>query len=494
MIEFPEDAEITGKYGPPIIPKGKTGLAINPRYFAARVIGQQGLVFFNDGGWYEWSADRWMPRRECELWSRISDVLDQEVRAYSTSPKPTFTLKLPKPTVPAFDLVNTSNINEIMRTMKYMCNRGDKLPPLDPDVIPVKNGLLRWNADTQDFDFRAYTSDDMIFHTLDVVYDPEAKSALFDKVLSEIVSEPEDRRVIQHYLGSALSSENRTKKFMTFTGVSNSGKSMLLEVFTKIMTPKRIFDLDPKTLSGNYGLSPLTTQTLITVFEAGKDAFCNPFLIELFKKASGGDPFKSNRKNSNEQVEHVGLYSILFTSNYNQRFMYEGDGGEFANRLLPILFTKPIENPDLTLGDTLKRDHRPAIFNWLLDGARYVRRNNWNISLSPEQKVRRDRLIQATRGIDLFVKNYIVAAPSHHITTEEAYKAYDYLYRVAGFEFLDITTFQKRFSDAMTKKFGYIHAKNLPGPNGKCNARGYQNVAFANNPSTSNTNNERKTL
>ena len=35
---------------------------------------------------------------------------------------------------------------------------------------------------------------------------------------------------------------------------------------------------------------------------------------------------------------------------------------------------------------------------------------------------------------------------------------------------------------AMTKKFGYIHAKNLPGPNGKCNVRGYNNVAFVNKP------------
>ena len=212
------------------------------------------------------------------------------------------------------------------------------------------------------------------------------------------------------------------------------------------------------------------------------------------KKATGRDRFKTNRKNSNEQVEHVGCYSILFTSNYNQRFKFEGDGGEFANRLLPILFTKPIENPDLTLGDTLKRDHRPAIFNWLLDGARRVRRNRWNISLSPAQQVRRDRLIQATRGVELFVNNFIVAAPSHHITTEEAYSTYIYLYQVAGFEYLNKKTFEKRFADAMTQKFGHIADKNLLGPNGKKNAHGYQGVAFANNPSTSNTNNERKTL
>ena len=244
------------------------------------------------------------------------------------------------------------------------------------------------------------------------------------------------------------------------------------------MTPKRIFDLDLKTLASDYGLSALTTQTLITVFEAGKDAFCNPFVIEFMKKATGKDRFKSNRKNSNEQLDHIGLYSIIFTSNYNQKFKFEGDGGEFANRLLPILFTKPIENPDLTLGDRLIRDHRPAIFNWLLDGSRRVRSNNWNISLSSAQALRRDRLIQATRGIELFVKNYIKAAPGCYFTTHDAFSAYIELHRVDGFERLDETTFQKRFAEVMADVFDKVYDKNLPGANGKRYARGYKNVAL----------------
>ena len=494
---FPEDADLRGQYGDPLVPKGKNSIEINPRYFAAKIVKRYGLIHFSRGGWFEWSPNGWVPVRESPLQSRIADLLQEELRAtfrtqqraaqHSHSPAATFNgapifLGSAPPSSPAYDLINTRNIVEILRTMKYMCDRGDNLPPLDPDVIPVQNGLLRFNAEIQDFEFRGYTQDDMIFHTLDVVYVPEAKSALFDKTLSEIVPEPEDRRVSQEYLGSILFPENRTKKFMTFTGTSNSGKSALLGAVVEIMTSKRIFDLDLKTLAGDYGLSALTSQTLITIFEAGKDAFCNPFVIEFIKKATGRDRFKTNRKNSNEQVEHVGLYSILFTSNYNQRFEFEGDGGEFANRLLPILFTKPIENPDLTLGDRLSSDHRSAIFNWLLDGARRVRRNNWEISLSPAQTLRRDRLIQATRGVDLFVKNFIVAAPLQNITSEDAFSAYNHLHYAAGFEYLDRSAFFKRFSKAMAAKFGESDCKNLKGPDGKYNVRGYKNVAFVNSP------------
>ena len=485
--DFLEDAGLRGQFGPPVIPKGKNAIGINPRFFAAKMIKSHNLIVFENADWYEWHPDRWVPVRECILQSRIADLLQDELRAFFRSqqkaaqhshrPVANFggvTIGEAGPSAPAYDLISTRNIEEILCTMRYMCDRGENLPPLDPDVIPVQNGLLRFNAEIQDFEFRAYTQDDMIFYTLDVIYDSEAKSELFDKVLSEIMPDPDDRRVVQEYLGSAIFSENHTKKFMTFTGVSNSGKSMLLKVFTKIMTPKRIFDIDPKTLAGNYGLSPLTTQTLITVFEAGKDAFCNPFLIELFNKASGGDPFKTNRKNSNEQVEHVGLYSILFTSNYNQRFMYEGDGGEFANRLLPILFTKPIENPDLTLGESLIRDHRSAFFNWLLAGARYVRQKNWHIELSPAQIVRRDRIIQATHGIELFVQNYIEKFETGYIKTEDAFNRYI----SAGYDYEKRSTFDKKFAEVMGREFRNADCKNLPSGDGKNNARGYRGVRW----------------
>ena len=271
MIDFPDDAEIVGEYGQAIIPKGKTGLAINPRYFAARVVERYGLVFFKTNGWYVWSEDGRKPCRECILRSRISKLLDEEVRAYSTSAKQSFTQKTPMPTVPAFDLVNTGNINEVMRTMKYMCDRGNTLPPLDPDVIPVQNGLLRWNAEEHDFEeFRKYTQDDLVFYTLDVVYDSEAKSALFDKSLSEILPDSEDRCVVQEYMGAVLFSENRTRKFMSFTGESGSGKSVLVGLLSKIMTPVRNFDLEIKDLTSDYGLSALTTPNSDNGFGGGE--------------------------------------------------------------------------------------------------------------------------------------------------------------------------------------------------------------------------------
>ena len=151
LPDFPDDTDIRINHGLPLVLKGKYSYAINPRYFAAKLIKQHGLIYFRKGGFFEWTDDGWIPALEQNIKYWISDMVQDEVRGYGN------TNNRPEPSMPAYDLVNTRNIKEILETMKYMCNHGDALPPLDPDVVPVKTGLLRWNAEKQDFDFRAYT-------------------------------------------------------------------------------------------------------------------------------------------------------------------------------------------------------------------------------------------------------------------------------------------------------------------------------------------------
>ena len=482
ILDFPDDADVIGDNGDPFTPKGKNGQAIGPRYFAARIVKKYGLIHFGRDGWFEWSQDGWLPARPCVIKSRIGDLLLDEVRAYNNSKKSAFSLlKSKTPSIPAYDLVNTRSINEIMGMIAIMCDRGDTLPPLDPDVIPLQNGILIWNAKTQDFDFRDYTQDDLIFAKLNAAFDPKADQTFFLEKLTEIIPDAEDRRVVQEYMGAALFPENRTRKFMLFQGEGGCGKSLLVQLITNILTIDRTFDLDFRSLNGDYAFSALTTQTLLTASETVSDAFSCSFGSEFVKKAVGGDFFQTRQKYRNKKVDHHGFYSLVVVSNNKLRFKYDGRGDEFKDRLIPIHFARHIDNPDKTLVDTLLREHRSAVLAWLVAGAKQVRRNNWDISLTPAQISRRDRLVEATKGIDLFVKNHVKKAPGCFFTTEDACREYTYLHRAAGFELLDEHIFYKRFSRAMAEAFGDIACKNLLGPNGKRNARGYLNVALVSN-------------
>ena len=466
MKKSNSDADIVTANGDAFRIKGKGSLEVNPGYFVAKIVKKYGLVFFRANGWFEWTKDGWTPARRCIIQSRIRDLLKNKVENCCNSKSQT-------PIKPAYELVNTGNINEILRMMTIDCDRGDTLPQLDPDVIPLQNGVLRWNAKKQDFVFGKYTQNDLIFSRLGAVYDPKAESELFQKKLAEILPNEDDRRVVQEYMGAALFSENRTRKFMLFQGEGGCGKSLLVKLLTGIMTLDRTFDLDFRALRGNYAFSALTTQTLLTASEAVSEAFCQSAGIEFVKKAVGGDFFATAQKYRNEKFDHYGFYSFIIVSNNELRFKYDSRGDEFKDRLIPILFNEHIENPDKTLADKLLMDHRSAILNWLLDGARRVRKNNWNIQLTDDQISRRDRIVEATRGVEIFVKNHIAELPGKNFRTGDAYELFTRLHKTAGYEYLPEDTFRKRLAKTMALEYGAAASNTIPGPNGKP-VRGYR--------------------
>ena len=450
--------------------KGKNSLEINPGYFASKFVKKHGLAYFKDGGWYEWATDGWAPLRKSILQSRIRDLLKKKVSSFRMPGSS----KSQAPIMPAYELVNTGNINEILRLMTIDCDRGDTLPQLDPDVIPLQNHILRWNEEKKDFVSAPYTQDDLIFSRLNAEYAPKADQTFFLEKLSEILPDAEDRRVVQEYMGAALFAENRTRKFALFQGEGGCGKSLLVKLLTAILTLDRTFDLDFRALKGNYAFSALTTQTLMTASEAVSEAFCQSAGIEFVKKAVGGDFFATQRKYNNEKYAHYGFYSMIIVSNNTMRFKYDGRGDEFKDRLIPILFNAHIKNPDTTLADKLILEHKAAILNWLLEGARRVRANNWNIQLSPDQISRRDSIVEATRGVEIFAKNHVVESTGKLFATGEAYALFTKLHKSAGYEYLTEDAFRKRLAKTMALEYGATASNTIPLPHSDKTVRGYR--------------------
>lgn len=488
-VDYANDAEIIKKNGPALLVNGNDKLEVNPCYFVGAMTNTSRLVYFYRVGWFEWTADNWKQVRKTVVKSRIRDLLREKVLEFSRSIKESISSNKEAHVTPAFELVNSKNINEIFRLLEIECEQGDSLPTLAPDVIPVLNGILRWNEEKKDIDFAPYTQDDLIFSRLNAEYVPEADQTFFLTKLAEIMPDAEDRRVIQEYMGAALFSENRTRKFAMFQGEGGCGKSFLVRLMTGILSKGRTFDIEFKSLKCDFAFSSLTTQTLLTASEAVSEAFCKSSGIEFVKKAVGGDFFETARKYENEKYGHNGFYSMIIVSNNDLRMKYDGRGDEFKDRLIPIIFNTHIENPDMTLVDTLLREHASAILNWLLEGARRVRANNWIIQLSADQIDRRDRIVEATRGIDLFVKTHIVESKGKNLRTSAAYELYNKLYKSARYEYLPEDAFRKRLSHAMAREYGATGSNSIPLPNGKT-ARGYRGFKLV----TEVPANEKKTL
>lgn len=352
----------------------------------------------------------------------------------------------------------------------------EAMPRMDADVIPCANGVvLKWDAETKSLTPVEMEKDFHVTHTLKVEYDSNGKCVLFDEKIREIIPDDDDRRVVQEYLGAALFTENRTRRILLLQGEGSSGKSVLVKIISGILGWKeRAFDLDFSLLGKDFSLAGLSPDaTLLSASETTSSALCGKGGAWA-KKLVGGDEFQASQKYKNERVNHVGFYTLIMTSNEHVRLDFTSNGQEWRDRLLSIIFRHsiPIERQDRTLVERLLNEEGPGILNWLLEGAKRVRANNWIIKLTPEQEAVRDALIEnGADSLAVFIKNCIVKDPTDEFTSAEAYKVYSYVCKDKGLEYYPDTVFYRRFAKAMTEKFKAVPVNSIDGSRGY---RGYR--------------------
>lgn len=208
----------------------------------------------------------------------------------------------------------------------------------------------------------------------------------------------------------------------------------------------------------------MTTQTLLTASEAVSGGLCSSG-GELVKKITGGDYFQTAQKFQNDRVKHFGTFSLVLVTNSKMRVKFEGKGQEWKDRMLPILFHHhiPEEKQDRTLVDRLLAEEGSGILNRILDGARHVRSNNWRIELTTTQKVRRDKLVDEIRSMDMFVCNYIRRSAGNEFSSRSAYATYIRHQRDLGLEFLEEAAFYKRFAKSMGTEYDAIGSNSIHG-------------------------------
>lgn len=447
LPDFPDDTDIRIAHGDPFVFNGPHSVAINSEFFAAKMAREIHLAYFDkDGEWFECQDGCWVPVAELNLKERIRSTLKDEMRrsdVYALD-------KIAKAVFPTMD------------SLKSKCYRGLSVPRLNPDIIPVKNGILEWSESENKLVFRSYRPDDMVFNALNVSYDQNAKSELFDRVIREILHRQDNYLVVQEYFGGGLFMENRSRRFLTLQGASGSGKTTLSDMFTSILGPSRMICPSSDKINDKFAFSSMKSQSLILIPEATSKTFETPEGCAFLKRACGHDQMSFSKKHLNETSEHSGLFTIVIMTNSELRFYSDGEGVEITDRLTPIVFDRKIEHRDLQMGKKLQGEtERSAILNWLIEGAERLIRNNWEIKLSEDQTKLRNRMVKATKGVELFVRNHVERSSGEYFLTSEAYTKYSELVEEEGFEPLTEEKFAKNLSTTM-QKHGVKIDHNLP--------------------------------
>ena len=95
---------------PAFIMNSKNKIEVFPDYFVAKIVKRYGLIHFSRDGWYEWSRKGWKPARKCIIQARIRDLLKETISDFCGG------------TTPVCNVVNTANINEILRMLNLECD------------------------------------------------------------------------------------------------------------------------------------------------------------------------------------------------------------------------------------------------------------------------------------------------------------------------------------------------------------------------------------
>lgn len=238
----------------------------------------------------------------------------------------------------------------------------------DPWLLNVQNGVVN----LRNGELAPHDRDHLMTKVADALYDPEAKSELWDGFIETITKgDRELAAYIQRALGYALFGAWQEKAFWFGYGPPDGGKSTLLGVVGDVLGDYHV-SADASTWmvqhngGGNRGdVTRLLGARLVTTVEVRDGA---RFDEQLVKKVTGGDEIVAAAKYEHE-IEFKPTFALWLGAN-DQPIISENDEGMWG-RVRCVPFTNPVpkDRQDKELRAKLtSAEHAPAVLAWLVRG------------------------------------------------------------------------------------------------------------------------------
>ncbi|MCP1832815.1 phage/plasmid primase, P4 family [Bradyrhizobium sp. USDA 4545] len=217
--------------------------------------------------------------------------------------------------------------------------------------------------------------DDMLTAVIPYAYDPKAARPHFDAFLDLFQPEAEKRRTVQQFSGMSLTAQP-VQRVMYHTGTGGNGKSVYLEVLSRVFGDGLSVGVPAETVSGQAQNNPSAptpdiarcyAKRYLRIAELPKDA---PLKMETIKKLTGGERWPV-------RTMYKGYFEFKPTAkphmSGNGEPKFDGSDGGMQRRLIIVPWS-------VTLPTEKHRDFEDVvaeiaaegsgILNWLIAGAR----------------------------------------------------------------------------------------------------------------------------
>jgi len=265
---------------------------------------------------------------------------------------------------------SNSNVEGIMARLRdqvgVCCNIADF--DNDPDLLNAQNGVI----DLRSGELISHAPNQRFTYCIQVDYDPNAQSKLWDDFILQTVSSPDIARYLQMAAGySATGCTNEEVLFYLF-GPTRSGKGVFTETLLAVLGDHLATGLEFTSFSApRYGdtqyfdFAPLKSCRFVAAGESNKNV---PLNTAKVKQLTGGDRVRCAFKYGNH-FAYQPQFKIWLSSNHP--FNADVDDDAVWARVRVIQFSKSHEGAeDRKLKQTLREpENLQAVLAWIVKGA-----------------------------------------------------------------------------------------------------------------------------
>ena len=400
------------------------------------------LLYNEKISFFQYNGTYWTSKTDTEISAYIADALGP----YATGPKITSILKVIKSAVVTNKLFNVN------------------------PVINFINGTLEIEPEIK---FREHRHEDCCTYCLDYPYNPSASSTEWTSFL-DTVTNHDDKKIclLQELSGYVLFPDNRLQKCAVLIGTGANGKSVFLNVLTKIFGSQNVSNVEMSSLSQDFQVIQLMNSMLNISAEtrtnvAGAES--------KFKQITAGDEISACYKGKDYITFRPRAKMFLACNEYvKSSDTTEGWTRRFCFVDFPMHFVE-IPNPNNPEELPIDRDiemkltsneQLSAIFNWVLQGYQILKACGY-FTEPEDQKAINEEFKELSNPLIEFAKELQI---NNAINNNQLYLRYKNWCDETGHNPLARNTFQKRIAKAFKE-----YRDDLE-PYKTKNERGYQTI------------------
>jgi P4 family phage/plasmid primase-like protien len=341
------------------------------------------------------------------------------------------------------------------------------------DYIACRNGMLCLSDNT----LRPFSPDYRRRNKLAVDFDPNAKCPLFLDKLMQQALDGDDIAFLQKWFGLALLGKNLSHKIVILSGTARGGKSTFVNVVIGVIGKENVNSLRTERLGERFETSFYLGKTLLSGADVPGD-FLTQKSASALKALTGGDTMTAEQKNGREQLEIIGNYNVIITSNSRLNIRLEGDTEAWKGRLVIVEYRKAKPQQIITsLSDIILKDEGSGVLNWALEGLKQLRIDNWLFKLTERQLSAIDKTLLESDSPQVFAKECLENVEGSQLTQEDCFGYYVEFCKKRDWQPIPRIKFSSIIENQIMKLFAIGLRKDIIGANGK-DQRGFKDISI----------------